>query len=119
VAASPGSPESRPGLHRAGTLTLVVLNTVQAAQDVYRQLRGGPADCTLLHSRFRGIERARLIADVTACPQDRIVISTQVIEAGIDLNAAVLVTEAAPWPSIVQRAGRCNRTGKIAPCTAP
>ena len=28
--------------HRAGTLTLVVLNTVEAAQSVYRQLRGGP-----------------------------------------------------------------------------
>jgi CRISPR-associated endonuclease/helicase Cas3 len=36
-----------------------------------------------------------------------------VVEAGIDLNASVLVTEAAPWPSIVQRAGRCNRTGKL------
>ena len=29
----------------------------------------------------------------------RIVVATQVVEAGIDLNAAVLVTEAAPWPS--------------------
>src|SRR5205807_1672048 len=32
---------------------------------------------------------------------------------GIDLNAAVLMSEAAPWPSLVQRAGRCNRTGTI------
>ena len=42
-----------------------------------------------------------------------IVVATQVVEAGLDLNAALLVTEAAPWPSIVQRAGRCNRTGKV------
>jgi CRISPR-associated endonuclease/helicase Cas3 len=101
------------GLHRPGTLTLVVLNTVPAAREVYRQLRGGPYECTLLHSRFRGIERARLMADVTERPGNRIVVSTQVIEAGIDLNASVLVTEAAPWPSVVQRAGRCNRTGKV------
>src|SRR6185437_10436613 len=39
--------------------------------------------------------------------------ATQVIEAGIDLSAAVLVTEAAPWPSVVQRVGRCNRTGTV------
>ncbi len=100
--------------HRPGTLTLVVLNTVDAARGVYKQLRGGPADCTLLHSRFRGIERAQLMTDVVARPEGRIVVSTQVIEAGIDLNAATLVTEAAPWPSLVQRAGRCNRTGRIA-----
>ena len=100
--------------HRPGTLTLVVLNTVDAAREVYKQLRGGPADCTLLHSRFRGVERAELMAAVTGRAADRIVVATQVVEAGIDLNAAVLITEAAPWPSLVQRAGRCNRTGRVA-----
>ena len=100
--------------HRAGTLTLVVLNTVEAARTVYKALRGGPAECTLLHSRFRGVERAELMAAVTGRPDDRIVVATQVVEAGIDLSAAVLITEAAPWPSLVQRAGRCNRTGLVA-----
>jgi CRISPR-associated endonuclease/helicase Cas3 len=100
-------------LHRPGTLTLVVLNTVPVAREVYKQLRGGPTEVTLLHSRFRGIERAGRMADVVARPAGRIVVSTQVVEAGIDLSAAVLVTEAAPWPSLVQRTGRCNRTGKV------
>jgi CRISPR-associated endonuclease/helicase Cas3 len=100
--------------HRPGTLTLVVMNTVDAAQAVYRHLRGGPAETTLLHARFRGIERGQLMAGVTGRPDDRIMIATQVIEAGTDLNAALLVTEAAPWPSLVQRAGRCNRTGTLA-----
>jgi CRISPR-associated endonuclease/helicase Cas3 len=99
--------------HRAGTLTLVVLNTVDAARSVHKYLRGGPAETTLLHSRFRGVERAELMALVTGRPADRIVVATQVVEAGIDLNAAVLITEAAPWPSLVQRAGRCNRTGRV------
>jgi CRISPR-associated endonuclease/helicase Cas3 len=40
-------------------------------------------------------------------------VAIQVVEAGIDLNAAVLVTEAAPSPSVVQRAGRCIRTGRV------
>jgi CRISPR-associated endonuclease/helicase Cas3 len=100
-------------VHRPGTLTLVVLNTVPAARAVYQQLRGGPTECTLLHSRFRGIDRAGRMAGVLARPEDRIVVATQVVEAGLDLSAAVLVTEAAPWPSLVQRAGRCNRTGKV------
>jgi CRISPR-associated endonuclease/helicase Cas3 len=97
--------------HRAGTLTLVVLNTVEAARAVYKALRGGPVECTLLHSRFRALERAELMFTVTRHPEDRIVVATQVVEAGVDLSAAVLITEAAPWPSLVQRAGRCNRTG--------
>jgi CRISPR-associated endonuclease/helicase Cas3 len=101
-------------VHRPGTLTLAVLNTVPAARAVYQHLRGGPVECTLLHSRFRGIDRADRMAGVVARPEDRIVVATQVVEAGLDLSAAVLVTEAAPWPSLVQRAGRCNRTGKVA-----
>lgn len=99
--------------HRAGELTLVVLNTVDAARQVFRQLKDSPAGCTLLHSRFRAIEREQLMTAITERPENRIVISTQVVEAGLDLNAAVLITEAAPWPSLVQRAGRCNRTGLV------
>ena len=103
------------GSHRPGTLTLIVMNTVKAAQAVYQELRNGPVSCTVLHSRFRGHERQQLAEKVTAPPgeQGHIVVATQVVEAGIDLNAAVLITEAAPWPCVVQRAGRCNRTGRI------
>jgi CRISPR-associated endonuclease/helicase Cas3 len=103
--------------HRPGTLTLVVINTVDAARHLYRQLRGGVPDCTLLHSRFRGIERAERLAGLIGQSDEpghslgRIVVTTQVVEAGVDLDAALLVTEAAPWSSLIQRAGRCNRGG--------
>ena len=99
--------------HRRGHLTLVVLNTADAARGVYAHLRGGPVSCTLLHSWFRGIERAPRVADVTEHPGDRIVVATQVADAGLDLDAAVLITEAAPWPSLALRAGRCNRAGVL------
>jgi CRISPR-associated endonuclease/helicase Cas3 len=102
--------------HRPGALTLVVMNTVDAAQRLYRQLRVDAGICTLLHPRFRGIERAELLAAVLGEPGEhvaRIVVATQVVEAGLDLDAAVLVTEAAPWPSLIQRAGRCNRSGLL------
>ena len=98
--------------HRAGTLTLVVLNTVDAARSVYQALGGQPVPRMLLHSRFRGVERAKLMKRLSDQPEG-IVVATQVVEAGLDLNAAVLISEAAPWPSVIQRAGRCNRTGKI------
>jgi CRISPR-associated endonuclease/helicase Cas3 len=103
------------GAHRAGTLTLVVLNTVDAARRVFTALPPGDAKRTLIHSRFRAHERQELACQVAAEPAGagHIVVATQVVEAGLDLNAALLVTEAAPWPSVVQRAGRCNRTGKI------
>jgi CRISPR-associated endonuclease/helicase Cas3 len=102
--------------HRPGTLTLVVMNTVDAAQRLYRQLRADGGNCTLLHARFRGIERAEQLAAVLGEPGERggrIVVATQVVEAGLDLDATVLVTEAAPWPSLIQRAGRCNRDGEL------
>jgi len=101
--------------HSPGTLTLVVLNTVEAARKVYAAIPAGAATRTLIHSRFRGHERQALTQKITGPPGEagHIVIATQVVEAGLDLNAALLVTEAAPWPCIVQRAGRCNRTGRI------
>jgi CRISPR-associated endonuclease/helicase Cas3 len=99
--------------HAPGTRTLVVLNTVDAAQQVYRRLRGGPVDVTLLHSRFRGIERAGRLSAIADKTEDEIVVATQVVEAGIgDLGAALLITEAAPWPSLTLRARHRDRTGE-------
>jgi len=44
--------------------------------------------------------------------QGLIIVATQVVEAGIDISAKTLFTELAPWPSLVQRFGRCNRFGE-------
>lgn len=117
--------------HIPGGRTLVVLNTVKRAREFYRALVGGrrraPDDdvcpvCTrngarvvLLHSRFRPQDRQRQLALAMAEPTAArtIIISTQVIEAGVDLDAHVLFTELAPWPALVQRFGRCNRRGNV------
>lgn len=105
--------------HTAGTMTLVIMNTVERAVAVYGALGklpggGSGPELLLLHSRFRPCERRhkqeKLASPVP--PAGRIVISTQVVEAGVDISAQALFTELAPWPSIVQRLGRCNRYGE-------
>ncbi|MGH9119472.1 MAG: type I-G CRISPR-associated helicase/endonuclease Cas3g [Acidimicrobiales bacterium] len=109
-------------LHRRGTRTLVVLNTVPRAVGVYRQIGhlGGAAHAVdLLHSRFRPADRNHIVDRAFSDPIDptgpgRIFVATQVVEAGVDISSTTLITEAAPWPSIVQRAGRCNRSGRDA-----
>lgn len=104
--------------HNRGTRSLVVLNTVRRAQAVHKEVEKlkPEADVILLHSRYRPPDRRartdEALAHVDPNGSGRIVIATQVIEAGVDISATTLITEAAPWPSIVQRAGRCNRYGE-------
>lgn len=100
--------------HRPGTLTVAVVNTVKAARYLHAEIASiAAADAVLLHSRFRPPDRRQAVRTVLdPIPQEgRFVISTQVIEAGVDLSAETMLIEAAPWPSVVQRAGRCNRDG--------
>lgn len=101
-----------------GRVTLVVCNTVDRATRTYDALAklGAPAELRLVHSRFRPHERvgwrAEFLSREACAPGvDRILIATQVVEAGVDLSATALVTELAPWSSIVQRFGRCARYG--------
>lgn len=104
--------------HRAGTRTIAVMNTVRRATEVYGHLKRltddhGPA-IVLLHSRFRPPERSVQLDAALADPDPStgtIVVTTQVLEAGVDMTSTTLFTEAAPWSSVVQRAGRCNRDG--------
>src|SRR5690606_15419269 len=66
----------------------------------------------LVHSRFRPMEREPLSARIKE-PGEKIIIATQAIEAGVDISARTLITELAPWSSLVQRFGRCNRKGEF------
>jgi CRISPR-associated endonuclease/helicase Cas3 len=108
----------------APRLTLALVNTVERAVALYRVLQeraGDGVDLVLLHSRFRPADRQRHVEHLLEqLPEGgRIVVSTQVIEAGIDLDAGAVTTELAPWASLVQRAGRLNRAGTRRSSPAP
>ncbi|MBI4728139.1 MAG: CRISPR-associated endonuclease Cas3'' [Acidobacteria bacterium] len=105
-------------------VTLAIANTVKSAVALHKALEkrktgsGLPADVDLrlVHSRFRGAERRQWATEVLAREQcgpgrNRIIVATQVVEAGVDISANALVTEFAPWASLVQRFGRCARYG--------
>ncbi len=101
--------------HDASAQTLVILNSISRAQQLLQLLRKERAHKTdlLIHARFRSAERTeqiRRLRDESGV--DRIVVATQAIEAGVDISSKVLFTELAPWASLVQRFGRCNRDGK-------
>ncbi len=104
--------------------TLIVLNRVARAVEVFdalaRRVAKEPAlqtcELRLVHSRFRPAERTgwreSFLNRVACAPgTNRIVVTTQVVEAGVDISAALLLTDLAPWPSLVQRFGRAARWG--------
>lgn len=101
--------------------TLIICNTVDRAVAVHARLaENNPADrdLVLLHSRFRPRERHKQMErlknfDRSKFPQGQIVVSTQVIEAGVDVSSGVLWSEIAPLASLVQRLGRLNRAGEF------
>jgi len=106
--------------HESGTLTLAIVNTVERAQKLYDELVKPrnkilpDAEKVLVHSRFREDDRKRKQGLITAPLglAGRVIVATQTVEAGVDISARTLITEIAPWASMVQRFGRCNRDGK-------
>ena len=102
--------------HQPNSTTLIIVNQVERAQAIYREIKKnhGAPSLLLLHSRFRPAERRTIEARIRETPpaEGRIVIATQAIEAGVDMTSRTLFTELAPWSSLVQRCGRCNRYGE-------
>lgn len=124
------TPEEVAGLaiaaHEPATTTLVMVNTVDRARKVHDALAKKKRSAELVHSRFRAGDRRAwtfLRRDAEVLPEGRIIVATQVVEAGVDISAASLITDLAPWSSLVQRFGRCARyegqSGKVVVVGAP
>src|SRR5262249_5257272 len=104
-----------------GSCVLWIRNTVDEAQQTYRALQsanfqGGPP-IALLHSRFPFFRREELEADwmnrlgkdSTHRPPGCVLVSTQVAEQSVDIDADMLVTDLAPTDMLLQRIGRLWR----------
>ncbi len=103
---------------------LVVCNRVKAAQEKYTRLKRlfPETPILLIHSRFTkgdrdAKERLLLGLDEDGKPSGHfntsteacIVVATQVVEVSLDISFDVMVTDAAPLDSLIQRFGRVNR----------
>lgn len=106
-------------LAKKGGAVLWICNTVDAAQKQYRRLSDQIADefpIGLLHSRFPFWRREVLETEwmerfgkdsTTRCGS--ILVSTQVVEQSVDLDADLLISELAPTDMLLQRLGRLWR----------
>lgn len=96
---------------------LAVFNTKAAALNVYRQVVMKAEEyqvfylSTWLYPAHRK-ERIAAIRDALEHQRKIIVVSTQLIEAGIDFDFSCVIRSLAGMDSIVQAAGRCNREGR-------
>ncbi len=99
------------------TKTIVICNRVENAQQIYNQiklLKKEETELICLHSRFFDThrkEKEKRLKELFAkgTNVNAILISTQVIEAGMDISCEVMHTEISPINSFLQRVGRCAR----------
>ena len=108
--------------HQESMKLLVVVNTVTKAQSIYRELKSWldendiEIEINLLHSKFtvqhRSEKEYAILKDgESKCKKKVIWISTQVVEASLDIDFDYLFTELSDLSSLLQRLGRCNRKG--------
>lgn len=96
---------------------LAVVNTKSQAAELYRALVAAAPDGAIhlskrmypAHIVERLAEIRRRLAGGEACR----VVSTQLVEAGVDLDFPLVLRAMGPLDSIAQVAGRCNREGRL------
>lgn len=95
---------------------LVIMNTINSAIFVFEKIKVFDANEKFFLSArivpFQRRERIQSISDELDNKRRVILVSTQVVEAGIDFDFDIVIRDLAPIDSIIQAAGRCNRNGQ-------
>ncbi len=94
---------------------LIIVNTINKAIELYKALKNdGVEKVNLLHSRFEQEDRSekeRNIKDFSKQENESgIWITTQIVEASLDIDFDILYTEMSTLDSLFQRFGRCYRS---------
>ena len=98
---------------------LIICNTVSKAQQIYKELEERTEEVYLLHSRYIRRDRNQLEKMIMQFSEDRdatgIWVTTQLVEASLDIDFDILYTEMCTADSLLQRMGRCNRKARYEP----
>jgi CRISPR-associated endonuclease/helicase Cas3 len=99
---------------------LIICNTIAQAENIFglieasKDLEGYKR--LLLDSRFTPEHRSQIVAQVKedlSKNDPLILVSTNLIEAGVDVDFPVVYRDMCPLPNLIQSAGRCNRNGSL------
>lgn len=96
---------------------LIICNTIGESLEIYKKLEDIPREVMYLSTNILPIhrkEKIKEIEDKLKLGEKLIVVSTQVVEAGVDFDFDNVIRDIAPIDSIIQAAGRCNRHNKKA-----
>ncbi|MCF7888739.1 MAG: CRISPR-associated helicase Cas3' [Victivallales bacterium] len=90
---------------------LIILNTIQSSLDVYNYLNKylKADELVYLSSSIIPKDRLNIISKIKSNPKKKIIVTTQLVEAGVDIDIDVVYRDLAPIDSIFQACGRCNR----------
>jgi CRISPR-associated endonuclease/helicase Cas3 len=93
---------------------LAIVNTRKDARALWEQMPQGTLHLSAL---MCGAHRSQVIADIKTRLRNSVptrLVSTQLVEAGVDVDFPVVYRALAGLDSIAQAAGRCNREGRMA-----
>ncbi|QAT43426.1 CRISPR-associated helicase Cas3' [Aminipila luticellarii] len=98
---------------------LIIVNTRKSALEIYNRLKSKTASFKILHlsTSMCPNHRVQIIHEMKTYLKENekvICVSTQLIEAGVDISFACVVRAMSGLDSIAQAAGRCNRNGESA-----
>ncbi|MDQ1351783.1 MAG: CRISPR-associated endonuclease/helicase Cas3, partial [Acidobacteriota bacterium] len=93
---------------------LIVFNTIKSSKDFFHLVAKAFPEETLVYlsTNILPVERKKRIAMIKQDKRRKIVVSTQLIEAGVDIDLDIVYRDFSPLDCIVQSAGRCNRNSR-------
>ncbi len=92
--------------------SLIVVNRRADAREIYRMLSGNKFHLSTYMTPHDRSETVRRIREALSGGEQVTVVSTSLIEAGVDLDFETVFRELAGLDNILQSGGRCNREGK-------